>query len=101
MFVSFFFQVVIIIPTDDQTTVRFFFQVIIMNRQNIRVRGTPPTIPTDGQMTEHFFFLDKLCIIFAKSLLTNFLAQVHCTFTPMFVEQNAWVSQSKTLMGTW
>jgi hypothetical protein len=26
-----------------------------MNRQNIRARGTPPTIPTDGQMTEHFF----------------------------------------------
>jgi hypothetical protein len=50
-----FFQVVIIIPTDGQTTVRFFFQVIIMNRQNIQARGTSPTIPTDGQTTEPFF----------------------------------------------
>ncbi len=36
-------------------TVRFFFQVVIMNRQNIRARGTPPNIPTDSQTTEHFF----------------------------------------------
>ncbi len=39
--------------------------------------------------------------IFAKSLLTNFLALVHCTCAPMFLKQNTWVSQSKTLMGTW
>jgi hypothetical protein len=39
--------------------------------------------------------------IFAKSLLTNFFAQVHCTCTPMFLAQIAWVSQSKTLVGTW
>ncbi len=39
--------------------------------------------------------------IFAKSLLTNFLALVHCTGAPMFLEQNVWVSQSKTLVGTW
>ena len=30
--------------------------------------------------------------IFAKLLLTNFLALVHCTCAPMFLEQNAWVS---------
>jgi hypothetical protein len=39
--------------------------------------------------------------IFAKFLLTNFLALVHLTCAPMFLEQNAWVSQSKTLVGTW
>jgi hypothetical protein len=39
--------------------------------------------------------------IFAKSLLTNFLALVHRTCAPMFLEQNAWVSQSKTLVGIW
>ncbi len=39
--------------------------------------------------------------IFAKSLLTNFLALVHCTCAPMFLEQNTLVSQSKTLVGTW
>ncbi len=39
--------------------------------------------------------------IFVKSLLTNFLALVHRTCAPMFLEQNTWVSQSKTLMGTW
>jgi hypothetical protein len=55
MTVPFLFQVVIIIPIDGQTTVRFFFQVVIMNRQNIRARGTPPTIPTDGQTTEPSF----------------------------------------------
>ncbi len=39
--------------------------------------------------------------IFAKSLLTNFLALVHRTCAPMFLEQNGKVSQSKTLVGTW
>ncbi len=39
--------------------------------------------------------------IFAKSLLTSFLVLVHCTRAPMFLVQNAWVSRSKTLMGTW
>ncbi len=39
--------------------------------------------------------------IFAKLLLTNFLALVHRTCAPMFLEQNAWVSQGKTLVGTW
>jgi hypothetical protein len=39
--------------------------------------------------------------IFTKSLLTNFLALVHGTCAPMFLEQNMWVSQSKTLVGTW
>ena len=39
--------------------------------------------------------------IFVKLLLTNFLALVHCTCAPMFLEQNVWVSQSKTLVGTW
>jgi hypothetical protein len=39
--------------------------------------------------------------IFAKPLLTNFLALVHRTWAPMLLEQNAWVSQSKTLVGTW
>ncbi len=52
----FVFQVVIIIPINGQTTVHFFFQVVIMNRWNIRARGTPPTIPTDGQTTEPLFF---------------------------------------------
>jgi hypothetical protein len=37
--------------------------------------------------------------ISAKLLLTNFLALVHHTCAPMFLEQNAWVSQSKTLAG--
>jgi hypothetical protein len=60
--------------------------------------------------------------IFAKFLLTNFFAPfsaaresnflsrflylwhyklVRCTCAPMFLAQNAWVSQSKTLVGTW
>ncbi len=39
--------------------------------------------------------------IFVKSLLTNLLALVHHTCAPMFLEQNAWVSQSKMLVGTW
>jgi hypothetical protein len=39
--------------------------------------------------------------IFTKLLLTNVLELVHCTCTPMFLEQNAWVFQSKTLVGTW
>jgi hypothetical protein len=39
--------------------------------------------------------------IFVKSLLTNFFVLVHRTCAPMFLEQNAWVSQSKTLVGTW
>jgi hypothetical protein len=39
--------------------------------------------------------------IFAKLLLTNFFALVHFTCAPMFLEQNAWVSQSKSLVGTW
>jgi hypothetical protein len=30
--------------------------------------------------------------IFAKSLITNFLALVHRTCAPMFLEQNTWVS---------
>jgi hypothetical protein len=55
----FSFQVVIIIPTDGQTTVHFFFQVVIMNCQNIHARGPPPTIPTDGQMTEPLFFSER------------------------------------------
>jgi hypothetical protein len=38
--------------------------------------------------------------IFAKLLLTNFLAPVHCSWAPMFLDQNAWVSQGKTLVGT-
>jgi hypothetical protein len=38
--------------------------------------------------------------IFAKSLLTNFVAPVHRTCAPMFLDQNAWVSQGKTLVGT-
>jgi hypothetical protein len=46
-------------------------------------------------------FLVATLSIFAKLLLTNFFALVHPTFAPMFLEQNAWVSQSKTLMGTW
>ncbi len=75
-----------------QKNCTFFFQVVFMNRQNIRAHGTPPNIPTDGQTTEHFFFRTQLCVIFAKLLLTNFLAQVHCTCTPMFLEQKGWVS---------
>ncbi len=39
--------------------------------------------------------------IFAKLLLTNFFALVHLSCAPMFLEQNAWVSRSKTLVGTW
>ncbi len=60
--------------------------------------------------------------IFSKLLLTNFFAPfsaaqesdflsrflyhwhselVHRTCAPMFLAQNAWVSQSKTLVGTW
>jgi hypothetical protein len=39
--------------------------------------------------------------IFATSLLTNFLALVHPTGAPMFLEQNVRVSQSKMLVGTW
>ncbi len=76
----------------------FFFQVVIMNRRNIRACGTPPNIPTDGQTTEHFFWT-YLCIIFAELLLTNFLVQVHCTCTPMFLEQNAWVSLKQDARG--
>jgi hypothetical protein len=30
--------------------------------------------------------------IFAKSLLTNFFMLVHCTWAPIFLEQNVWVS---------
>jgi hypothetical protein len=39
--------------------------------------------------------------IFAKLLRTTFLALVHRTCALMFLEQNAWVSLSKTLVGTW
>ena len=39
--------------------------------------------------------------IFAKLLLTNILALEHRTCAPMRLEQNAWVSQSKMLVGTW
>ncbi len=39
--------------------------------------------------------------IFAKLLLTNFFALVHRTCAPMFLEQNAWVSRRKMLVGNW
>ncbi len=38
--------------------------------------------------------------IFAKSLLTSFLALVHHTCAPMFLEQNARDSQEKDARGT-
>ncbi len=38
-------------------------------------------------------------LIIVKLLLTNFLAQVHCTCTPMFLEQNAWVSLKQDARG--
>ena len=37
--------------------------------------------------------------IFAKLLLTKFLALVHRTCAPMFLEQNAWVSQKQDAHG--
>ncbi len=39
--------------------------------------------------------------ILAKLLLTNLLVLVHRTCAPMFLEQNTWVSRSKTLVETW
>ncbi len=79
----------------------FFFQVVIINRQNIRARGTPPNIPTDGQMTEHIFFPNVIMHYFCKiATYYHFLAQVHCTCTPMFLEQNAWVSLKQDARGS-
>jgi hypothetical protein len=77
-------------------------------------------------MFSHMFLLFLLLLsyssIFAKLLLTdffapflaaresNFLSRFLChwhselvrrTCTPMFLAQNVWVSQSKTLVGTW
>jgi hypothetical protein len=75
-------------------------------------------------MFSHMFLINLVATssIFAKSLLTNFFepfsaAQesdfsshflypwhselVRRTCAPMFLAQNAWVSRSKTLMGTW
>jgi hypothetical protein len=37
--------------------------------------------------------------IFTKLLLTSFLDLVHRTFAPMFLEQNAWVSQKQDACG--
>jgi hypothetical protein len=68
-----------------------------------------------------FWSLLSYSSIFAKSLLTNFFAPflaaqepdfssrflypwhselVRCTCAPMFLAQNVWVSQNKTLVGT-
>jgi hypothetical protein len=77
-------------------------------------------------MFSHMFLLFYLLLsyssIFAKLLLTNFFAPFLAaqesnfssrflylwhfkverrTCAPMFLAQNAWVSQSKTLKGTW
>jgi hypothetical protein len=43
--------------------------------------------------------LDTTFSIFAKLLLTSFLALVHRTCTPMFLEQNKWVSQKQGAHG--
>jgi hypothetical protein len=69
-----------------------------------------------------FYLLLLYSSIFTKLLLTNFFAPflaawesnfssrfayhwhselVCCTSTPMLLAQNVWVSQSKTLVGTW
>jgi hypothetical protein len=37
--------------------------------------------------------------VFAKSLLTSFLALVHRTCAPMFLDQNVWVSQKQDACG--
>jgi hypothetical protein len=77
-------------------------------------------------MFSHIFLIFQSLLsyssIFAKSLLTNFFVPflaaqdsdfssrflyhwhsklVRHTCAPIFLAQNAWVSQSKTLMGTW
>jgi hypothetical protein len=52
-------------------------------------------------MFSHMFLLILVATfsIFAKSLLTSFLALVHRTCAPMFLEQNAWVSQNQDANG--
>jgi hypothetical protein len=77
-------------------------------------------------MFSHMFLLFQLLLsyssTFAKLLLTNLFAPflaawesnflsrflyhwhselVHCTWAPIILAQNAWVSQSKMLVGTW
>jgi hypothetical protein len=52
-------------------------------------------------MFSHMFLLILVApfSIFAKSLLTSFLALVHHTCDPMFLEQNVWVSQKQDACG--
>ncbi len=97
---------VIIIPTNGHTTVCFFPKncTFFFSGRNCE----PPKHPSSWNPPKHshwwpddwaYFFPNVTMHYICKVLLTNFLAQVHCTCTPMFLEQNEWVSLKQDARG--